>query len=424
MKKGSRLSISPDQWLGSILEALYIFHSKMDSPPMPFSIARTATFRNGRAICMYYSELEDDHLSSFIRKIDDINMKISRVAQFFFEENDQREKYDVCRCISTSATFKEATLEDSDAAAKEVPDVSIAYFTNSEDLCQYLKSSTFSGVVQHVSADCGPDLCETRYRMLKTTWYRQTISTEMKKNIHRVSANIPVHEKFCTFDGPMHLVEAYPTCSKSLNAKISSFIKTIKNAVNAYIPVSAQIWNGEFYLNHSRVGILRFEFTSFVQIVSKQHFSSLHTADRLIAKTAPISINTSSRPQTGSSALKNLATSTSVKMPEFGATRPQSASAIFTPFKPNRPSLEVLSLATCVSKFTSNSSPNAFSPLSSLKMAATSQEGLKNAALMSNFDSTLDEPESPTGPSSKQSTFAKYKEGTIFEISLSVLMCT
>jgi len=412
MKKGTRQFIAPDQWLGSILEALYAYHGKMDSPPMPFSIARSATFRNGRAISMYYSELEDDHLSSFIRKIDDANfLKISRVAQFFFEENDQREKYDVCRCISTTNSLKDGNPDHEDNVAKEAQDVSIAYFTNSDELCAYLKSGAFSGVVQHVSADCGPDLCETRYRMLKTTWYRQTITTEMKKNIHRASANHPVHEKFCTFDGPMHLAETYPTCSKGLNTKISSFIRTIKNAVNAYIPLSTQIWNGEFYLNHSRVGILRFEFTSFVQIVSKQHFSSLHTADQLIAKTIPIFSNASSRPQTAASSFKN--TNISPTLNEFESKRPQSASANITPSKPNRALKDVLSLRTAApseSKFTSNSSPN-----SSLRSSILAkQKSFKNAAACGRFDSTLDESDSPAGPSPMLSVFAKFKEGTPF----------
>jgi hypothetical protein len=84
MKKGTRQLISPNQWLCSILEALYMHHGKVDSPPMPFSIARSAIFRHGRATCMYYSEVEDFQMCS-IRKIDEANLKVSRVANFLFE---------------------------------------------------------------------------------------------------------------------------------------------------------------------------------------------------------------------------------------------------------------------------------------------------------------------------------------------------
>ena len=307
-----------------------MFHGKMDSPPMPFSIARSAIFRHGRVTCMYYSEMEDDNFCS-IRKIEDANMKISRVADFLFEENDQREKHDVCRCISTSMSTKdELTTSNDDPKASSMAarsqEASIAYFTNSNDLCQYIKSSVFSGVVQHVSADCGPELCETRYRMLKTSWYRQTISTEMKINTHRASSSeYPVHERFCTFDGPMHLVDTYPTCSKKLNAKIVTFIKTIKNVVNAYIPLSYEIWNGEFYLNHSRTGVLRFEFASFIQIVSKQHFSSLETVDQLIPKPCELKSGSSEE-----SSFKIAQNSTALSSSKLQATRPHSACSTIT----------------------------------------------------------------------------------------------
>lgn len=311
-----------------------MYHGKVDSPPMPFSIARSAIFRHGRATCMYYSEVEDFQMCS-IRKIDEANLKVSRVADFLFEENDQRGIHDVCRCISTFSPAKvEApsanTGAQSVAVSALVQDVSIAYFSNSEDLCRYIKNTAFSGVVQHVSADCGPELCETRYRMLKTSWYRQTISTEMKINKYKASSETPVHEKFCTFDGPMHMVETFQTCSKSLNSKISMFIKTIKNAVNAFVPLSSEIWNGEFYLNHSRDGILRFEFTSFVQIVSKQHFSSLETVDQLIPRSLPIksvSRGMPCRPQTASITLKTSKTSASPDPHKFDSTRSQSASS-------------------------------------------------------------------------------------------------
>ncbi len=318
MKKGIRQHVAPNQWICSILDALYMFHGKMDSPPMPFSIARSAIFRHGRATSLFYSEMEDNNLCS-IRKIEDSNFKISKVAHFLFEENDQMEKHDVCRCISTSLPAKdEVTCANGSPqrvpASSQAQDASIAYFSNSKDLCDYIKASAFSGVVQHVSADCGPEICENRYRMMKSSWYRQTISTEMKINIHRASSEQPVHEKFCTFDGPMHLVETYPTCSKTLNAKIASFVKTIKNSVNAYIPVSYEIWNGEFYLNHSRAGVLRFEFASFIQIVAKQHFSSLETVDQLIPKQIHL------RSSSAASSLINAQ----------NLTRPQSASSAAT----------------------------------------------------------------------------------------------
>jgi hypothetical protein len=316
-----------------------MYHGKMDSPPMPFSIARSAIFRHGRATCMYYTEMEDDHMCC-IRKIDEANLKMSRVADFFFDENDQREKHDVCRCVSTFTPVKD-DVDRRNAGPHKGPisaqtldeSVSIAYFSNSEDLCQYIKTSSFSGVVQHVSADCGPDLCETRYRMLKTTWCRQTISTEMKINIHRASSEIPVHEKFCTFDGPMHVVDSYSACNKKLNSKISAFIKTIKDAVNAYIPLSSEIWNGEFYLNHSRSGILRFEFATFVQIVAKQHFLSLETVDQLIPKPHPSALKYTS--VESQFRLKTAASPTVIKrssldVTKVDLTRPQTANSIST----------------------------------------------------------------------------------------------
>ena len=119
-----------------------MYHGKVDSPPMPFSIARSAIFRHGRATCMYYSEVEDFQMCS-IRKIDEANLKVSRVADFLFEENDQRGIHDVCRCISTFSPAKvEApsanTGAQSVAVSALVQDVSIAYFSNSEDLCRYI----------------------------------------------------------------------------------------------------------------------------------------------------------------------------------------------------------------------------------------------------------------------------------------------
>ena len=316
-----------------------MYHGKVDSPSMPFSIARSAIFRHGRATCMYYTEMEDDHMCC-IRKIDEANLKMSRVADFFFDENDQREKHDVCRCVSTFTPVKN-DVDSGNAGPHKVPisaqtqdeSVSIAYFSNSEDLCQYIKTSSFSGVVQHVSADCGPDLCETRYRMLKTTWCRQTISTEMKINIHRASSEIPVHEKFCTFDGPMHVVDSYSACNKKLNSKISAFIKTIKDAVNSYIPLSSEIWNGEFYLNHSRSGVLRFEFTTFVQIVAKQHFLSLETVDQLIPKPNLSALKYA--PVESKFRLKTAASPTAIKkssldVTKVDLTRPQTANSTST----------------------------------------------------------------------------------------------
>ncbi len=311
-----------------------MFHGKMDSPAMPFSIARSAVFRHGRATAMYYSEMEDDNQCS-IRKIEAANLKISKVADFIFDENDQWGKHDVCRCISTSVLAKDETacLKDGrDIVAKSVQaqDASIAYFSNPHDLCEYIKTISFSGVVQHVSADCGPDICETRYRMLKTSWYRQTISTEMKINRHRASSEQPVHEIFCTFDGPMHLVETYSTCSKSLNAKIAAFIRNITNVVNAYIPLSSEIWNGEFYLNHSRAGILRFEFASFVQIVSRQHFLSLESVDQLIPKTNPSKSTPGFSAQTSANSREVAANFMPCHSSRFQTIRPQSASSIST----------------------------------------------------------------------------------------------
>jgi hypothetical protein len=412
MKKGTRQLISPNQWLCSILEALYMYHGKMDSPLMPFSIARSAVFRHGRATCMYYSELEDHQMCS-IRKIDEANLKVSRVAAFLFEENEQRETHDVCRCVATFLPGKvessgENAGSQSAAMSAQAQDVSIAYFSNSDDLCQYIKNSAFSGVVQHVSANCGPELCETRYRMLKTSWYRQTISTEMKINKHRASSENPVHEKFCTFDGPMHMVETYQSFSKSLQSKISTFIKTIKNAVNAFVPLSSEIWNGEFYLNHSRDGILRFEFTSFVQIVSKQHFSSLETVDQLIPRSfsaKSVSHGTLGRPQTASISLKSVKKSASCQQMKCETTRPQSASSASNKFQIDQFWKDESQIEAGASKMLKSSTSNASKHLKTLSDAIMCPKETFDTS----FEDTLEIMES----SPSRDAFAKLRAGTI-----------
>jgi hypothetical protein len=401
-----------------------MFHGKMNSPAMPFSIARSAIFRHGRATAMYYSEMEDDNQCS-IRKIEAANLKISKVADFLFDENDQWGKHDVCRCISTSVLAKDeaACLKDGhEIVAKSVQaqDVSIAYYSNSHDLCEYIKTISFSGVVQHVSADCGPEICETRYRMLKTSWYRQTISTEMKINRHRVSSEQPVHEFFCTFDGPMHLVETYPTCSKALNAKIAVFIKNIKNVVNAYIPVSSEIWNGEFYLNHSRAGILRFEFASFVQIVSKQHFSSLESVDRLIPKTTPSKSKPGFSAQTSANS-REIAPNLMPCHSRFQTVRPQSASSTSTlsrhmtkeglQMRTDAPKLQNLLLKRPVSNDSSQ-------PLGS-KLSFESLDTSLDAML--DKDATLEE---GTPTMSSIYTFSKFREGNQMQHSLNSTVLT
>jgi hypothetical protein len=366
---------------------------------------------------MYYSETEDDRQCS-MRKIDEVNLKLSRVTDFLFEENDQREKHDVCRCISTSKPViemigdDETNLDPTETA--KARDVSIAYFSSAADLCEYIKSSAFSGLVQHVSADCGPDLCETRYRMLKVTWHRQTISTEMKINIHRASSNNPVHEKFCTFDAPMHLVETYATCSKNLSSKISTLIATIKKVVNAYIPVSSEIWNGDFYLNHSRSGILRFEFTSFVQIASKHHFSSLSTVEQLIPRAAPIqrSILYLLRPQTAASTKKIPHLSTNFGQSTDEAIRPQSSGSrvnwdkidgVSTQNTPPRAEISKSSKLVPVS-------------ISSLLLPRNTKLSADNSK--SDNDATLDEDKfSSDHVRSTTESFAKFRSGMTMELA-------
>jgi hypothetical protein len=417
MKKGARQLISPNQWLSSILEALYMYHGKMDSPPMPFSIARSAIFRHGRATAMYYSEMEDDQMC-FIRKIDEANLKVSRVAAFLFEENEQREIHDVCRCIST---FSPGNVEKSDEAAAltiatlstQSQDVCIAYFSNSDDLCEYIKNSAFSGVVQHVSADCGPELCETRYRMLKTSWNRQTISTEMKINIHRASSENPLHEKFCTFDGPMHMVETYHTCSKSLQSKISTFIMTIKSAVNAFIPFSSEIWNGEFYLNHSRDGILRFEFTSFVQIVSKQQFSSLDAVEQLIPRSLPTkacALDFNCRPKTASLLLQPLQTSSSVQPLKFEPSRFKSASLTGKLTSIEQSSKDETRMKTSASNSLKSLTSNSFMPSSTLRDSVMSTG--------ETIDTTFENVSKSMEISPPRAAFVKLRAGNILEYVL------